>query len=253
MFPPAQAAVVFPVATVPTISMRVRGRRQCRECATEWSYFEVGDIACPNCGSLRSRGLDDERSLHTDSTVDLDLSDVRAMAGERPVSEVAAAAADTARAYLAKRGFIDGGELCPLSDHYRRVAELKAVADQLSHRLDPDPEAERYFFTLLEMDRSHPATVPTSLHQAYGLAAASTVEAYLRDLRTWLDHHPDSAGRDCLTRIKDHGRRVDALDGAIQPTEADRMVEAARALGSYLRSDNDTALARAMEALDQLG
>ena len=232
--------------------MRVRGRRRCRECDTEWSYFEVGEVACPTCGSLRSRGLDEERALHTDTPVDLDLSDVRAMIGVHPLSVVAGAAAATARTYLAKRGFIDGGDLRPLSDQYRRVAELKTIGSALSHRLDSDPEAERYFLALLESGQPRPADLPTSLHQAYGLASASVVEAYLRDLRRWLEEHPDSAAGNSLTRIRDHVRRVNALDGTIQPMEADQLVEATQALGSYLRSGEGASLIRANSLLDRL-
>ena len=233
--------------------MHVRGRRQCRDCDTEWSYFEVGAVACPNCGSLRSRGLDDARTLHTDTTVDLDLSDARGMVGDRPLSEVAAAARNTARTYLARRGFIDGGELRQLSDHYRRIAELKATGSALSQQLDPDPEAERYFLALLHEGKSKPDDIPTALHQAHGLAAASAVETYLRDLRKWLEEHPDSAAGVSLTRIRDHVRRVNALDGAIQPNEADQLVEAARALGSYLRSGEADSLNRTDDIIDRLG
>ena len=51
--------------------MKVRGRRECEACGARWSYFDTGEVTCPDCGSLHSVGLDDERALHTASTATL--------------------------------------------------------------------------------------------------------------------------------------------------------------------------------------
>lgn len=231
--------------------MRVRGRRRCKECETEWSYFDSGEIACPNCGSLRSVGVDRERSLHTDTPVDLDLAEARGLVDDRPLSEVAAAAADAAREYVVRRGFIAGGELKPLDDRYLRAAELRQVGTALRKRLETTDEAEAYFLGLLDggTDPGHP---PPSLEQAAGLAAVTAVEAYVTDLRKWLNDHPDGTASDCLERIRDHVRRVNALDGDIPPREADRLLSAARALGEYLRTGEADQLDIAIKALDTL-
>lgn len=232
--------------------MRVRGRRLCLECETAWSYFDAGEITCPNCGSMWSRGLDRNRTLHTDSPVELDLEEARQLAADRPLSEVASTVADAARSYLARRGFIHEGDLGPLDDQYVRAAELRQVAAALGSRLDPDASAERYFLTLLAADEDHPEAVPPSLRQAHGLASVRAVEAYATDLGRWLRDHPDDAGRDCLGRLRDHVRRGAALDGDIPPDDADRLLDAARALGDYLRPDGTVGLDRVRHGLDEL-
>ena len=232
--------------------MRLRGHRRCHRCDTQWSYFDAGEVACPNCGSLRSRGLDRDRVRHTDSAVEIDLAPVRRMAADRPVSAVAAAAAEAARSYLARRGFIDGGDLQPLDEAFVDTAELRQVATALRSRLDPDEAAERYFLALLADGRESPATVPPSLQQAHGLAAVEAVEAYHRDLRRWLDDHPDALAREGLDRLRDHRRRVAALDGDIPPADAARLLDAARALGRFLRAGNGDAIDRVHRRLDRL-
>ena len=232
--------------------MRVRGRRRCTDCETEWSYFDTGEIACPNCGGLRSIGVDPERSLHTDTPVDLDLADARGMVGERPLSEVAATAADAAREYVVRRGFIVGGDLKPLDELFLRAAELREVGTALRQRLDPSAEAEQYFLALLDRE-ADPGAVPPSLAQAHGLAIVSAVGGYATDLRKWLDEYPDPAGSDCLDRLRSHVRRANALDGDIPPEEADRLISAARGLGDYLRSGEPEPLDTANQALNRLG
>lgn len=231
--------------------MRVRGRRRCKDCDTEWSYFDAGEITCPDCGSLRSVGIDAERSLHTDTPVDLDLAEARAMVDERPLDEVAATAAEAAREYVVRRGFIVGGDLRPLDDRYLRAAELRQVGTALRTRLTPAAEGEAYFLRLLDGD-ADTGPPPTSLEQAHGLAAVSAVKAYATDLRKWLDDNPDRTGRDCLERLREHVRRANALDGDITPTETALLVEAANGLGTYLRTDGPDGLDTARHALDRL-
>lgn len=232
--------------------MRVRGRRRCLDCETEWSYFDAEEITCPNCGSIWSRGQDQNRTLHTDSRVELDLDEARQLAADRPLSEVASTAADAARSYLARRGFIHGGDLEPLEEQFVRAAELRQVAAALRSRLDRDPAAERYFLTLLAADEDHPESVPPSLHQAHGLAIIRAVEAYASDLGRWLREHPDESGRDCLGRLRDHVRRGAALDGDVPPDTADQLLNAARALGDYLRPDGTVRLDQVRHAIDEL-
>lgn len=232
--------------------MRIPGRRRCLDCGTEWSYFDTGEIECPACGSLRSRGLDEARALHTDSPVDLDLSTAREMIDQRPVRAVATAAANAARGYLVRRGFIDGGDLRPLDDAFIRAAELRHVANELRHRLEPDEAAERYFLALLAEDGDPPGTVPAALRSAHGLAAAGATDAYVADLRRWLDEHPDPVARDRLERLRNQVRRVNALNGDIAPDEADRLLEATRSLGEALRTGDDEAYDLVDERLDRL-
>lgn len=242
--------------------MKVRGRRRCRECGERWSYYETGSPECPSCGSVRSVGVEDERSLHTDAPASLDLSGARSMLDERPVGEVARAAAVAARGYLRARGFVRGGDLLALDDEYVAATELRHVAGRLERALTVEEAEERHFLDLLAGAETgtRPAGVPPSLHAARGLAAADVVEAYRRDLSAWLDETAgaaDEAGRreaagPLLARLRDHERRVSALDGDVAPGEADSLVAAARRIGDYLREGDDEACASAREHLDAL-
>ena len=111
--------------------MKVRGRRECTECGTTWSYYETGSIDCPNCGSVRSVGVDD-RTRHTDSPVEFDLTGVRNEIDDSPLRDVAAAAVEVASEYARKRGFVDAGELEPLDERFVAANELRHVGAELS-------------------------------------------------------------------------------------------------------------------------
>lgn len=248
--------------------MRVRGRRRCAECGERWSYFETGSPACPSCGSLRSVAVEDDRSLHTDAPASLDLSAARSMVDERPLDGVARAAASAAREYLRVRGFVRGGELLPLDDTVVAAAELRHVAGALERALVVEEPEERHLVDLLAgaEDGARPADVPTSLRAARGLAAVNVVSAYRRDLSAWLDERGGSGSepgqledvRRLLTRLRDHEKRIAALDGDVPAAEAEALVAAARGIGDYLRACGGTAevdegaLGRAAERLDAL-
>jgi len=104
--------------------MRVRGERECGDCGTRWSYYETGAIACPDCGSIRSVGVDD-RTEHTDGAADLDLDAARAaLAGGTGAYDEAVA---DLRAYLRRRGYVDAGRLHAPDDEQLVVAELRAT------------------------------------------------------------------------------------------------------------------------------
>lgn len=233
--------------------MKIRGRRECTECGTEWAYYETGSVECPDCGSLRSVGLDDERQLHTNTPVELDLAEARAAIADRPLREVASLTADAARPYYRQRGFIDAGDLLPLDQPFLTAAELRATADSITRTVQYSDAAKTYFLARLtdppEQDRSRP--VPPGLHAAYGLGRASAVRAYRRDLATWLAEFPDQPAAAVLERLRDHDRRINALDGDVDPETTDQLVAAARSLGQYLRG-NESALAVATDRLDRL-
>lgn len=252
--------------------MKVRGRRRCAECGERWSYYETGSPACPSCGSLRSVGVEADRTLHTDAPAEFDLSAARSMLDGRPLDEVAEAAARAARAYLRARGFVRGGELLALDDEMLAAAELRHVAGRLERALDVTEAEERHFLDLLAGAEAgtRPGDVPASLRAARGLAAVDAVEAYRRDLSAWLDEAtgsgddgPDATGaldregreavRPVLARLRDQERRVSALDGDVPPAEADALVAAARGIGEFLSEVDDDALATARERLDRLG
>jgi len=235
--------------------MKVRGERECRDCGTRWSYYETGSIQCPACGSPVSVGVDDP-TQHTDGAATLDLDDARTAMAEDRVSEAADSAAQTARNYLATRGFVHAGELTLLDETYVAAAELRATADLLGAMLDPDDAVERHFLALLQgaEDGERPDDVPTAVRSARGLAAASAVSEYRGEAATWLDDltaPPES--RAVIERLGDHATRIEALDGDVAPADADRLVAAARDLGLYLREEDPAALESARTHLDRLG
>lgn len=238
--------------------MEIRGQRQCQECDTRWSYFETGTVACPACGSLHSVGVDDRR-LHTDRPADLDLAPARRAATEGRVREAAATARERTAAYLRHRGFIDGGALRPLDDTVLTIYELREVARILARTMEPTEAAEHYLVTLLSAvddgDRPDPAEVPVSLHGARGLGTAAAVDEYLHDVRDWIDHREDPvppAVRSVLGRIREHRRRIEALEGDVSPTDTDRLVRATRAVVSYVQTEEPGDLERANTSLDAI-
>ena len=235
--------------------MKIRGRRRCKDCGREWSYYETGDVACPDCGSVESVGVDDERTLHTDAPVELDLTGVRSEVDRRPLRDVAADAGEVARSYFLSRGFVDAGELRSLDGVVVAAAELRHAAGALGRALVASEDEERYFLALLAGadDGERPEEVPESMRSARGFGTADVVEAYRSDLSAWLNEHPDPAAEELLGRVRDHAKRIRALDGEVTPGEADRLLSATRELGTYLRDGEETALARARERLERLG
>ncbi|MEM4781241.1 MAG: hypothetical protein QXG03_06750 [Halalkalicoccus sp.] len=241
--------------------MEIRGERECTDCGTRWSYYDTGQVTCPACGSIESVGRG-ERALHTDSPVELDLTPVRASVGEGSLADVAERISDRCREYVHARGFLRGGELRGLDDTYLLASEL-AVAIRTYERslssgaLDPstdDPE-QLYLFSLLSRERPAIEEVPDSLAPARGLAYAQAVSTYRDDLRAYLDATDDDepSVRRALDRLADHLRRVEALDGDVEPRTAERLVEIARDLGRATRDGDELALTRARERLDSLG
>lgn len=247
--------------------MKIRGDRECQECGTRWSYYDTGEITCPECGSVRSLGVDEDRKLHTDAPASFDLSSVRtAFANdELPLEELAEEAASRCRAFTRKRGFVRGGELRNLDETYLAAEELRHAMGEYARSLstegldsDPDDAEGLYLLSLLRGadrgERPESGAVPRSMRAARGLAVASAVDAYRKDAVRWLDdrEREEPAVRRVLGRLADHVKRIRALDGEVDPDAAERVVEAAREVGRYLRADDEVALARAEERLETL-
>ena len=235
--------------------MRIRGRRECKECGTRWSYYDTGETACPSCGSLHSVGVDDERSLHTATASTLDLTPVRRDIDDEPTRRLASTAAEHCREFTRGYGFIDAGELQPLDDTYLAAVELQSVGSELGRRLKVSDGEELYFTELLRADegaRPPPESVPESLRAMRGLAYANAVREYRSDLRTYLDEHPDRSAGQVLGRLAEHAKRVRALDGDVPPGDAESLVTAVRDVARYLIDDEEAALAEAESRLDRL-
>lgn len=239
--------------------MEIRGERECKRCGTRWSYYDTGEVTCPDCGSAFSVGVDDDRKRHTDHAPEFDLTDVRTAAANRPVRDAADEAVDVTREYVRERGFVSGGDLLELDDEYLVAQELRHVAGDLSRALDVGEDEEYYFLTLVRGadsgQRPDTDAVADTLRPARGLAYASAVEAYRDDVRKWLDaqdeDYPDVLA--VLERLDDHVRRIEALDGDVSQEEIEGLVTAARDVGRALREDDESALDDAVERLAALG
>ena len=257
--------------------MKVRGERECRDCGARWSYYETGDVACPACESLRSVGVG-ERAVHTDSPATLDIDAQRARIGDARGTLPAEGVDDLKRdlrAYLRKRGFIDGGELRPLDATYLAARELLEAVDAFDRLVDPtDPDRE-YLLALLAGvetgDRPPTDAVPSSLREARGMAAVSAVDAYRRDLLTFLDELAEDGAatvtvegeepsvpdrithaRDVMERLRDRTKRVEALHGDVDPAVADALVDAVNGVGAYVGTGEEASLSTARNRVDQL-
>lgn len=237
--------------------MKVRGERECKDCATRWSYYDTGSVECPACGSVRSVGVESERRLHTDAPVDLDLTEAREAVETESLRAAADRAGEAAREYVRKRGFVRGGDLLPLDDTYLAAQELRHAADAIGRAMDLDDDEEWYFLELLRgADTGEFPTaeeIPDAMHPIRGLAYGDAVREYRREMVDWADeqgHGPE--GRSVLETLGSHVKRVRALDGDVAPGTAELLVAAARDVSRYLRENDADALASARERLDRL-
>lgn len=231
--------------------MEIRGERECRDCGTRWSYFETGSVACPACGSVESVGRG-ERAEHTAGGAALDLGPARAAVDHEPVERVAELAAEAGREYRLAAGFVDAGDLQPLDETALVAAELETVGRELATQLRVDHVEESYLLELLEApiadDRPGPEDVPEPLYDARGLAIARTLEDYQRDLRRVVED-PEGPLASALSRIRARRKRLEALQGDVEPREAERLVGAMRDVYAYLQPGDEAALARIDERL----
>ena len=190
--------------------MELRGKRECADCGTRWSYYETGEIVCPDCGSVKSVGIG-ERVEHTDSPTALDLQPAIDQIDVETPATVAATAADQARQYLYRAGFIDAGRLRPLDDRYLLAAELRRVGGTLSHSMRITDTEELYLLSLLrggeDGQRPPPSEVPETLRAERGLAVAAGVDAYVSDIRRAVDDPDPASGTETASAAVETLRR----------------------------------------------
>jgi len=270
--------------------MKVQGERECEACGTRWSYYETGSVACPSCGGLRSVGVN-ERVMHTDAPVDLDLASHRDRFGDAtgtlPRTGVDDLRSDL-REYCRRRGFIDAGRLKPLDETYLAARELLEAVDCFDRLRDPVDADREYVLALLAGadDGVRPSAdrVPRALREARGMATVRAVEAYRADALSVVEELESLAGaaddggstgtddsesegavavtgdapaarvapaRDALERLRERAKRADALNGDVSAATADDLVDAANAIGEFVRTGDERALARAERALDR--
>ncbi len=229
--------------------MEIRGERECRECGTRWSYFDTGSVACPSCGDVRSVGVGDG-AVHTGGAAELDLTAARAAIDDEPLERMAALAAEAGREYRRAAGFVDAGEVRPLDDTDLVAAELETVGARLARVMRPEDAAEGYVLTLLAGERPGPTEVPDAFWPERGLAVARAVGDFQRDLRTHRETVSGPLARR-LSTIRAHRKRIEALDGDVDPRDAERLVRAARDLYEYVVHDDEAALARIDDRLTE--
>jgi hypothetical protein len=237
--------------------MRVRGRRECRDCGRGWSYYETGSVECPACGSLRSVGVD-ERTRHTDAPVSLDLSAHRRAVDAGRLSDVASELKRDLRGYRNRRGFIRGGELRPLDGTFLAATELLYAVDVLARADDAEVTDDEEFY-LLDLlrgadagERPAAADVPESMRAARGLAVAEAVDDYRRETVAWLDDNPDPEARRLLGTVSEYVKRTRALGGDVPFDTSEALLTATQDVSRALRTGDETALATARTRLDRL-
>jgi predicted RNA-binding Zn-ribbon protein involved in translation (DUF1610 family) len=235
--------------------MKIRGQRECQSCGTRWSYYDTGSVECPNCGALRSVGVDD-RTRHTATPTDLDLSAHRNALADGEIPDIADGVKSDCRAYVRGRGFIHGGDLLPLDDTFLSASELVHVVDLYARLRDPTDDEQLYVLDLLrgaDQDERPPADhVPDSLAEGRGLGYAEAIDDYRREVVTWLDDNPDPAARRTLGTVAEQVKRIEALHGDVPPATAETLVTATREIVRYLTEDDETALASAQDRLARL-
>lgn len=241
--------------------MKIRGKRECQSCGESWSYYDTGSVACPGCGSLKSVGTDDTRTLHTDTPATLDLTPIVAQLAEDDVQikECHEELSDRLREYTRKRGFIRGGELQELDEQYLGARELLHAVDIFTRQRDPSDRERLYILDLLRTvatgDRLADTEPPEALLGARGAGVADAVGAYHRDLRSWFDEYPYPEAERTLSALRDRVKRAEALNGAIESDEAKALVAVARSLGAAAREgqqESDKRLIHARDRLDEL-
>ncbi|ELZ94269.1 hypothetical protein C440_11628 [Haloferax mucosum ATCC BAA-1512] len=187
---------------------------------------------------------------------ELDLSSHRSAVGDGTIRDAAPALKSDLRDYIRKVGYIQGGELLPLDDTSLAAHELLHAVDVVARSNRPSDDEQLYVLGLLrgadEGDRPAPGEVPDSLTDARGLAYAEAIDAYRRDLSTWLDDNPDPNARTTLETLSNHLKRVEALDGAISLSESETLVNATRDIYAALSDDDLDALALADDRLAAL-
>jgi hypothetical protein len=255
-----ESANVF-IRAVEPVGMEIRGERECKDCGRRWSYYDTGAVACPDCDSLRSVGVDEDRALHTTTAAEFDLTDARTAWDERPKDEAVDVVKAACREFVRGNGFVHGGELVAFDGRRVAARELANAVDVVgrTRSFENEDDVEFYVLALLRGadagDRPPAADVPAVMYEARGLAVADLVERYRRNVREYLestDREVVPAANDVLTGLESHQKRVQALQGDVDPRDANALYEAARGVNEYLRDGNEDAVVEATERLRRL-
>jgi hypothetical protein len=181
------------------------------------------------------------------------LDPIRANIDEESVQTLADRAVEETREYIRTVGFVDAGELQDLDDTALAASELRRVGATLGRVMRLDEREELYFLELLRVadqnDRPGPEDVPETLGPERGLAVASILDIYLDDIRRVYESRDGQVDR-VLSAVRTQQKRIEALDGDVDPSEAEHLVRTLREVSAYLRDDDEGALARALERVE---
>ena len=237
--------------------MRARGRRKCHSCGTLWSYFDAGSITCPSCGSARSEGTDTEPVLHTAGAATFDPTGIRQLLEAEDITTAIRELEPRCRVYLRDAGFIDHGTLLPLEDSVVAIAELLESATHLDmpQAAPPSVELEAYLFDLVESAMGGPRpggeAVPDQARHIRALGVARAVRMYFGECHRWMRARKRN-GHPAIGAVRTHIARIEALEGDIDPSSAEAILDATRAIGEGLRHDDVDHFTRAESQLADL-
>jgi hypothetical protein len=203
--------------------MEIRGERECLDCGETWSYFETREPACPECGSLRSRAVED---ADEDTAGAVETADLLTRFGtdfDAALEEVE----ERCREYTSRAGFVEGGELLPPSPVYVMACEVKHVSAEFVGEREPTDEEREYVVALVEgVGKDEPPGTderPETLESAHRRAVAETVEEYAVELSRYSRTVGETDAR--VEEARDLAKRTQATDG-----DADDAVEGLRLL-----------------------
>lgn len=205
--------------------MDIKGHRECLDCGNTWHYGDTRSVACTECGSVRSRAVeDDDGDAPVASGIPVD--DVLA---EGPVDAAAAidAVEDRCRRYRAEHDPLEGGELRPPDPLHVMAGEVLHLATALQVRGDGlTDDEERYAVELLRglPEGEPPTDRPVSLDAVHNLAVADAVEDYATAVARYA-RSGDAGVPDAVERARDLAKRTQATEG-----EESDAVEGLRAL-----------------------
>jgi hypothetical protein len=203
--------------------MEIRGERECLDCGEKWSYFETREPECPECGSLRSRAVEDAAK---DTAGAVETGDLLTRFGGE-FDDALEEAEERCREYTSRAGFVEGGELLPPESVYVMACEVKHIAAEFVGAREPTDEEHAYVVSLVEgVEAGKPPSPderPASLDAAHNRAIAETVEEYAKEISGYLRSVGETDGR--VEEARDLAKRTQATDG-----EAEDAVEGLRLL-----------------------
>ncbi|MDY6765719.1 MAG: hypothetical protein SV377_08630 [Halobacteria archaeon] len=202
--------------------MEISGERECLNCGATWNYLETRRIECPECGSVRSKSISDPEF---DTTGRSNTEEGQLQVGDlfseldTDLESALSEAEDRCRTYVSRHGFVEAGNLKPLTAKYMMACEVIEIADALVRPMRRDiSQEERYYVTdlirgLESGDPPDPDDRPDSLREYHNLAVARVVEEYARELARYARGKKIDLPSE-VDEARTKARRTQATEGA---------------------------------------